>query len=131
MDFGSAYLLSSLDLRFHDNAGAWQGFTNVYELRGSVNASTWQKLGSGTLTDLTGNIAAMTDTYTWTGAAQPVARWVEYRVVGGSHWAALDEINAMGSPSAVPEPGTWALMVAGGMFTVWQSRRRAAALRTG
>ncbi len=131
VDFGAAYLISSVDLRFGDNGGAWQGYTNVYELRGSVNASTWQPLGSGTLTDLTGNVAALTDSYTWAGATRPVARWLEYRVVGGSHWAALDEINAMGSPSAVPEPGTWALMVAGGMFTVWQSRRRAAALRTG
>lgn len=131
VDFGAAYLLSSMDLRFHDNAGAWQGYTNVYELRGSVNASTWQLLGSGTLTDLTGNVAALTDNYTWAGAARPVARWLEYRVVGGSHWAALDEMNAMGSPSAVPEPGTWALMVAGGLCTVWRSRRQAAALLTG
>jgi hypothetical protein len=128
VDFGAAYVISSVDLRFHDNAGAWQGYTNVYELRGSTNAntsaSTWQVLGSGTLIDLTGNVAALTDNYVWAGAAKPVARWLEYRVVGGSHWSALDEINAMGSPAAaVPEPGSAALWAtAAGM--AWLLRRR-------
>ena len=131
VDFGAAYLLSSVSLRFHDNAGGWQGYTNIYELRGSVDASAWQTLGSGTLIDLSGNFAALNDSYSWAGDARPAARWLEYRVVGGTHWSALDEINAMGSPVAVPEPGTWALMATGGWFTVWLSRRRTAALRRG
>jgi hypothetical protein len=124
VDFGAAYLISSVDLRFHDNAGAWQGYTNVYELRGSSDSSTWQLLGSGTLTDLTGNVAALTDNYAWAGAARPVARWLEYRVVGGSHWSALDEINAMGSPAApVPEPSSAALWAAAGALGLWLRRR--------
>jgi F5/8 type C domain len=128
VDFGAAYLISSVDLRFHDNAGAWQGYTNVYELRGSSNGSNWQLLGSGTLTDLTGNVAALTDNYMWAGAARPVARWLEYRVVGGSHWSALDEINAMGAPvAAVPEPGTVAMWSVAGVMGLWLRRRAARA----
>jgi F5/8 type C domain len=127
VDFGAAYLISSVDLRFHDNSGAWQGYNNVYELRGSTDASSWQLLGSGTLTDLTGNVAALTDNYMWAGAARPVARWLEYRVVGGSHWSALDEINAMGSPAApVPEPGSAALWATAGALGLWLRRRAAA-----
>jgi F5/8 type C domain len=130
VDFGAAYLLSSVDLRFHDNAGAWQGYSNVYELRGSVDASTWQVLGTGTLIDLTGNVAALTDNYVWAGAARPVARWLEYRVVGGTHWSALDEINAMGSPAAaVPEPSSCALWATGGVLGLWLRRRAATVQR--
>ncbi len=127
VDFGAVYLISSVDLRFHDNGGAWQGYNNVYELRGSTDASSWQLLGSGTLTDLTGNVAALTDNYLWAGAARPVARWLEYRVVGGSHWSALDEINAMGSPAAaVPEPSSAALWATAGVLGLWLRRRAAA-----
>jgi F5/8 type C domain/PEP-CTERM motif len=130
VDFGAAYVISSVDLRFHDNAGAWQGYTNVYELRGSVDASNWQVLGSGTLTDLTGNVAALTDSYAWSGAARPVARWLEYRVVGGTHWSALDEINAMGAPiAAVPEPSSYALWAAGGAMGLWLRRKAKLQLR--
>jgi hypothetical protein len=125
VDFGAVYSLANTHLRFHDNAGAWQGFNNHYELRASVDGLTWQLLGSGTLTDLTGNEAALTDSYSWTGAARPSARWLEYRVTGGSHWSALDEINAMGAPvAAVPEPGTYVLMALGLVAVTCASRRQ-------
>ncbi len=46
VDFGALYAVSSVDLRFHDNAGAWQGYTNVYELRASSDGSAWAVLGT-------------------------------------------------------------------------------------
>jgi hypothetical protein len=127
VDFGAVYAISSTTLRFVDNGGAWQGYTNVYELRASVDGLFWQTLDSGTLTDLTGNTAALTGNHAWSGAAQPLARWLEYRVVGGTHWSALDEINAMGTLAAVPEPGSWALFGVGlaGMAAVSRGRQRA------
>jgi hypothetical protein len=124
VDFGALYALSSVELRFNDNAGAWQGYTNVYELRASSDGSRWDVLGSGTLTDLAGNQAALTDSFEWSGNTRPLARWLEYRVVGGSHWSALDEINASGSLAAVPEPASHALMVLGLLAIGVHARRR-------
>ena len=125
VDFGALVALSTVELRFHDNAGAWQGFTNVYELRASGDGSHWALLGSGTLTDLTGNEAALTDSFQWAGDARPLARWLEYRVVGGSHWSALDEVNASGSLAAVPEPASY-LLLALGLLAIGVRTRRGA-----
>ena len=89
VDFGSTYLISSVDLRFPDNGGAWQGYNNAYELRASSDGSAWQLLGSGTLTDFTGNVAALIDDCAFAGATRPVARWLEDRAAGvrtGRRW---------------------------------------------
>lgn len=115
IDFGALYAIASVKLEFGDNLGAYQGYTNLYQLRGSSDGTNWQLLGSGTMTDLTGNTEALTDQYGWAGAAQPVARWLEYRVIGGSHWSELSEISATGTlyTGVVPEPASSALMAAG------------------
>ena len=130
VDFGATYLLSSTDLRFAYNGGNWSGYTNVYELRSSLDGSQWQTIAGGTFVD--GSIAGTQSSFAWTGIDRPIARWVEYRVVGGSHWSALDEINVMGSPAiaAVPEPSSWGLMALGLLSVGAWVRRRGVDTRT-
>ncbi|MDT7833812.1 discoidin domain-containing protein [Aquabacterium sp. OR-4] len=125
VDLGRQALIERVSLRFTDNRGGWNGYTNVYELRGSADGQAWQLLGSGTLVDITGNADALTDTHQWAAGSQPLLRALEYRVVGGSHWAALDEMEVLGTPlSAVPEPGHAALLASGLGALAWLARRR-------
>lgn len=124
VDLGRLALIDSVTLRFTDNQGGWNGYDNVYALRGSADGQAWQTLGSGILVDIAGNAEALTDTYQWASGSQPLLRVLEYRVVGGSHWAALDELDATGTAvAAVPEPGTWALLDAGLGLLAWRAAR--------
>ncbi len=131
VDLGRQALIDSVTLRFTDNQGAWNGYDNVYELRGSADGQAWQLLGSGTLVDIAGNSAALTDTHAWAAGSQPLLRALEYRVVGGRHWAALDEMDVLGTPvSAVPEPGAGALLAAGLGLLAWRTARATRGDRT-
>lgn len=125
VDLGGLAQIDSVTLRFTDNQGGWNGYENVYELRGSADGQAWTLLGRGTLVDITGNPDALGDTHSWAAGSQPTLRLLEYRVVGGRHWAALDEMDVTGTAvTAVPEPGAWALMAAGLVALPWLARRR-------
>lgn len=123
LDFGSSYQLETAELRFTYNGAAYAGYTNVYEFRTSLDGLSWQVVASGTLVDSSDD-ALRNNTWTWAPGSGPVARYVEYRVVGGSHWAALGEMTVSGVPAAVPEPTTTAMLLAGLAAMGLTARRR-------
>ena len=111
LDLGALYSLESAELRFTYNNGGWNGYSNVYQLRASADASNWVVVASGTLVD-SSNPAAVNNTFAWAAGSGPVARYVEYRVIGGTHWAALGDMRLEGV-SAVPEAGSASLLLVG------------------
>lgn len=52
-------------------------------------------------------------------------RWVGINDSASDHGLAIDDFSFMASVAAVPEPGTWGLMVAGLAGLGWRARRRA------
>lgn len=123
LDFGSVYQLDSATLRFTYNKGNFAGFTNVYQFRTSVDGLAWATSASGTLVD-SPNPALLNNSFSWAAGEGPLARFVEYRVVGGSHWAALGELQVTGQVAAVPEPASVLTMLAGGAALMVHLNRR-------
>ena len=123
LDFGSTYRLDNVELRFGYNGRNYAGYTNVYEFRTSTDGAAWTIAANGTLIDST-DPTQLNNTLAWTAGSGPVARYVEYRVVGGSHWAALGELNVQGVAAPVPEPSTAAMALAGLMMAGLTARRR-------
>ena len=123
LDFGGLYRLEGAELRFTYNGGNFAGYTNVYEFRFSGDGLGWQVAASGTLVD-SADPVQLNDSWAWTTGTGPLARYVEYRVVGGSHWAALGEMNVQGIAAPVPEPSTAVMTLAGLALAGMTARRR-------
>jgi len=123
LDFGSSYQLETAELRFTYNGAGYAGYTNVYEFRTSLDGLSWNVAASGTLVDSSDD-ALRNNTWTWASGSGPVARYVEYRVVGGNHWAALGEMTVSGVPAPVPEPATTGMLLAGLAAVSLTARRR-------
>lgn len=123
LDFGNTYRLEGAELRFTYNGGAYTGFTNDYEFRTSVDGTSWAVSAGGTLID-SAHPAQLNHHWAWSPGDGPLARYVEYRVVGGSHWATLGELNVQGVAAPVPEPGTATMAMAGLLMCSLVARRR-------
>lgn len=112
LDFGSTYQLETAELHFTYNGPVYAGYFNNYEFRTSADGVSWNVAAHGTLID-SADATIRNNTWTWATGSGPLARFVEYRVVSGSHWAALGEMRVLGAVAAVPEPGTTAMLFAG------------------
>ena len=69
------------------STSGYEGYSVVYELYGSVDDTNWTQLGTGTLVDTTDPVDVV----------YPGGRgilYIRYDVVGGSHWANLEELEA-------------------------------------
>jgi hypothetical protein len=110
LDFGSNYSLTRVEVRGVSNFPDWQGFDNVFNLLTKSDFGSWITIGSGTIVD-TNDLNLRDKTFNYASGDQPLARYLRYEVVGGTHWSYLGEINVQGSP--VPEPCTIALAAAG------------------
>jgi hypothetical protein len=74
----------------HLPGGPYLGFTNDYNLYTSTNGTDWILIGSGSWAEDT-DPAVYSDTFVLAG--NPLVRYVKYKVVGGSHWADLEELE--------------------------------------
>ena len=74
--------------------------------------------GAGKVTGVGGTVAT-----TWAAGSTLWLRWVELNDVGSDHGLAIDNLSF--SVSAVPEPTTYALLLAGLAAVVFVARRRA------
>jgi hypothetical protein len=124
VNFGAAYTLDKIEL--------YGGFPyeNLYSLSVSLDGNSWQSIVSGAYHLESGLSQSAVQGGTKYGAVHAVgagtlaggiqAQYLRYTLAGGSHWAYLYEVAVEGhgaaSPGpvmAVPEPGTYALMLAG------------------
>ncbi len=127
LDFGASYQLQGVDLSFTYNV-QYPNYTNVYQVLTSLDGVSWSLAANGTLYD-SANAALRNNTWSWAEGTGPVTRFVEYRVIGGSHWATLGEISVQGVAAPVPEPASAAMALAGLGLTGWLARRRTRAAR--
>jgi F5/8 type C domain/PEP-CTERM motif len=123
LDFGSDYYLTSVEVRFVYNDGEWDGYNNVFNLWAQQESGAWVAIGSGDVQD-SADLSLRDKTFDYAPGAQPVARYLRYEVVGGSHWSSLGEINVQGTPYAVPEPSTFVLAALGILGLVLRRWRR-------
>ncbi len=68
------------------SSGTYAGYTIIYELYGSADNTNWTQLGAGSLVDTTDYV----DMIYPSGRG---FRYIWYNVVGGSHWAQLEELE--------------------------------------
>jgi hypothetical protein len=123
LDFGSDFYLMGVEVRgiFNEELPWFWGNNNVFNLWAQQDGGAWVAIGDGDIQD-SADPALRDKTFGYLPGAQPLARYLRYEVVGGSHWSYLGEINVQGA--TVPEPCTIASAAAGLLCIVirrWRS----------
>jgi uncharacterized protein YjbI with pentapeptide repeats len=112
LDFGSDYYLTRVELLgvFNQDLPFYWGYDNIYNLLAQPDGGSWVAIGSGRLVD-SRDAAERDATFNYLPGAQPLARYLRYEVVGGSHWSFLGEFQVQGASVSVPEPTTLVVIV--------------------
>lgn len=120
VDLQQSFQISEIKLQtiISPSGSIYRGFTNAYNLYTSTDGIAWNSVGSGTLVEET-NPTSYSDIFNISGPNSTL-RYVKYEVVGGTHWAHLNELHI----SAVPLPGAVWLFVSGVLAAYGVSQRK-------
>jgi hypothetical protein len=122
VDLGSAFNITTITLKGPYTGTYPPNYNNDYILYTSINGADWQVLGAGSLFDSAEGYINTIDT------AGLVARYAKYEVVGGLHWAHLNEFQIWGEQtSPVPEPSELLLLCIGMLSVIgygWRHGKR-------
>ncbi len=121
VDFGSAYVFDHVELYANNST-----YVDNYQLLASADGISWAMIASGSYhneSGLTGvrKFGAMHD---FTGGIEPSGRYLRYYASTPSVWAYLGELEVSGHVATVPEPETWAMLLAGLGLVSFAVRRR-------
>jgi hypothetical protein len=134
VNFGAAYVLDRIELQ-----GGYP-YSNIFGLSVSLDGQNWVSIGSGSYQDEPGlsHTGASNDpSHSKYGSVFSVAantlasgisaQYLRYNYGGGGQWAYLYEMDVQGHPVvSVPEPATYAMLLAGLGLVGFAVRRRAA-----
>ena len=126
VDLGASYLINSITLYDTSNRQYDDRGTNEFTLSVSSDGSSFSEIASGAFT----NDQWLNQTALTVGTLSATGRYVRFNVVSGygGSGAGLAEIQVYGTAAPVPEPETYAMMLAGlGLMGAIARRRKSKA----